>query len=214
MAQVLHASYSGYFPFCLTKGTPPQTGKGTNYPISLSLAKYMSWWWKVKTWEVSGGSTGNEIADGGNLYNRWTTISLNQDPIDTMEIGWTTQIESEQNLVCQEDRILSFGFNAFSIRSDENILSTNNSVIYFPPSAYVDGSTIYPEIILAGWYSTEPGDPKVQKKVDPNSSLKIDGITIPCYINWYPIWTEYADWNWTGNQSFEINPATYWPYNP
>jgi hypothetical protein len=208
MAKVLHASDSGYFPFCLTEGTPPETGRGTLYPISLSLTKYMSWWWKVKTWTLTGSSACNETAtppDEDPLVNNWTTIDLNQDT------EWTDGIPSEENLVCQGTRnILDIGFNG---NSNPFGNFTNSWSITFEDHAYIDGSTIYPRMYVSGWYDTySSGDSKVQAQLDPLSTFRIDGVLIPTYINWFPSWTEYSNWSITGSQSFDLNPATYWPY--
>jgi hypothetical protein len=216
MGKVLHASGSGYFPFCLTKGTPPQTGLGTNYPISLPLTKYMSWWWKVKTWNLTGNSACNETADEGNLVNNWTTTSLVQD--DT----YTADISSEQNLVCYIIRVIKrasesdqegVGFNGFSTGSFSQAF-TNLWIITFENHGYISGSTIYPKMNVSGWYdSLSAGDTKVQQQLDPISSFRIDGVTIPCYIKWFPSWTGFGDWSITGSQSFDLNPETYWPYS-
>jgi len=205
MGKVLSAQGSGYFPFCLTKGTPPSTGIDTEYPISLSLTKYMSWWWKVKTWNVTGSSTGNESWSGGG-YNNWTTTELVQDEY------WTSSISSEENLVCQTYRRLSFGFTAFASRSDGDQPFTNTSDIYFLAEAYIDGTIIYPRILVNGWYNISPSlYSNVAAALDPASHLTIDGIVIPCHIYWNPDQHENS-WSWTGSQNFVINPSTYWTY--
>jgi hypothetical protein len=210
MGKVLSAQGSGYFPFCLTKGTPPSTGIDTEYPISLSLTKYMSWWWKVKTWNVTGSSTGNESwydPTFGDGFNNWTTTGLVQDTY------WTDGITSEESLVCQGNvRKLTFGFNGHSIRQDYEEDFTNESNIYFYPEGYINGTTIYPRIIINGWYNTYASPySNVAAALDPASHLTIDGIVIPCHIYWTP--NEYANsWSWTGSQNFVINPSTYWPY--
>ena len=208
MGTVLHASGSGYFPFCLTKGVPPLTGKGTDYPISLSLTKYMSWWWKVKTWELTGSSACNETATppgGQPLINNWTTTSLNQDT------DWTGVIPSEENLVCQVDRnILNIGFTGIS---NNEVNFTNNWFVYFYSNVYIDGSTVYPEMWVSGWYDSKiKGQTKVQAQLDPVSTFRIDGILIPTYINWFPNWAQYSNWSVTGSQSFDLKPKTYWLY--
>ena len=213
MGKVLHASGSGYFPFCLTKGTPPSTGKGTNYPISLSLTKYMSWWWKVRTWTLTGSSACNETAVSEGLSNNWSTTGLVQ------EDSYTSSIPSEENLVCQDIRIIQktsaggVGFDGFSTGTFSGPF-TNVWSITFEDHAYINGSTIYPRMRIAGWYDTfSAGDPKVQAQLDPLSSFRIDGVTIPTYIKWFPSWTQYSDWSITGSQSFDLNPETYWPYS-
>jgi hypothetical protein len=211
MGKVLHASGSGYFPFCLTEGTPPETGRGTSYPISLPLEQYMSWWWKVKTWTLTGSSACNERAtppDAEELVNDWTTTGLNQDD------SWTSSIPSEENLPCQSTRVISpIGFDGVSV-GDLAGPFTNNWSVFFEANAYIDGSTVYPEMNVAGWYdSLSAGDPKVQAQLDPVSTFRIDGVLIPTYINWFPTWTEYDDWSITGSQSFDLEPETYWPYS-
>lgn len=213
MGKVLHASGSGYFPFCLTKGVPPSTGLGTNYPISLSLTKYMSWWWKVKTWNLTGSSACIETADGGNLVNNWSTTSLVQ------EDSYTSSIPTEEKLVCEDTRLIlneaqgGIGFNGNSIQLGS---FTNTWSITFEDHAYINGSTIYPRMNVGGggWYdSLSPGDTKVQTQLDPLSTFRIDGVLIPTYIAWYPSWTSYSDWSITGSQSFDLNPDEYWEYS-
>jgi len=193
-------AHIGYFPFCLTKGTPPETGKGTDYPISLPLTQYMSWWWKVKTWELTGSSTGRErwSNDG---YNNWTTTGLVQD------IYWTGNVSTQKQLVCLNLRFISHGFNGIS---DPQGPFTNTSFIQFFPEGYINGTTVYPKMILSGWYSTIPGHPKVQAALDPVSTLSIDGINIPCHIFWIPGQRNDPEWGWSGRQKFELTPKTYW----
>jgi hypothetical protein len=219
MAKVLHASGSGYFPFCLTKGTPPETGLGTNYPISLPLTKYMSWWWKVKTWRLTGSSACIETAtppEGSPLVNNWTTTSLVQDD------SYTSSIPTAQTLVCVLVRVIKrasesdqegVGFNGFSTGTFSQAF-TNLWIITFENHGYISGSTIYPKMNVSGWYdSLSPGDTKVQEQLDPLSSFRIDGVTIPCYIKWFPNWTQYSNWSITGSQSFDLNPDEYWDYS-
>jgi hypothetical protein len=65
-----------------------------------------------------------------------------------------------------------------------------------------------------GWYdSLSSGHPKVQEQLDPISSFRIDGVTIPCYIKWFPDWVSFPDWSISGGQSFDLNPDEYWNYS-
>ncbi|MDE1170317.1 MAG: hypothetical protein PW734_03770 [Verrucomicrobium sp.] len=61
---VLHLSRSGSFPFCVlpasglwdpTSSTLPAgyVGPGTYYPVGLSLADAMRWYWQAKTWQAA-----------------------------------------------------------------------------------------------------------------------------------------------------------------
>ncbi|NDC25737.1 MAG: hypothetical protein EBZ49_16625 [Proteobacteria bacterium] len=218
MGKVLHASYSGYFPFCLKEGQPPETGIGTSYPISLPLNQYMSWWWKVKTWRLTGTSVGNETANSGDNFNYWTTTSLNDDE------QWTSGIEKEESLICSSTRFIgdftnNIGFNGESLYQENGgtpstiVFSNNWRLSFLSSDVYLDGKTIYPNMIVSGWFNSQfPGDQKVQEQVDPYSFFYIDGIQIPCYINWFPAWTPYGDWAWTGSQIFNLDPLEYWSY--
>ena len=51
MGKVLHASGSGYFPGCVTDGTPPERSLG------LTLEQAMGMFWRVRTWEVRTSGT-------------------------------------------------------------------------------------------------------------------------------------------------------------
>lgn len=53
MGKVLHASYSGWFPFCVTESDGSNVGEGTEYPIAMSLNESMYLYWKVKSWQVN-----------------------------------------------------------------------------------------------------------------------------------------------------------------
>jgi hypothetical protein len=47
MGKVLHASRSGYFPFCIKERTTENVGAGTRYPIGLSLEDAMRAYWII-----------------------------------------------------------------------------------------------------------------------------------------------------------------------
>jgi hypothetical protein len=46
----LHASYSGYFPFCITEGGA--VGNNTSNPVGMSLDDAMALYWKPKTFRI------------------------------------------------------------------------------------------------------------------------------------------------------------------
>jgi len=54
MGRVLHASYSGYFPFCLSEGDPNSVGAGTAYPLGMSLENAMTLYWRIKSYRLTG----------------------------------------------------------------------------------------------------------------------------------------------------------------
>jgi hypothetical protein len=54
MGKVLHASYSGYFPACIEQSEPP----AREYTISGSLEDVMSFYWRVKKFNVTFSGSG------------------------------------------------------------------------------------------------------------------------------------------------------------
>jgi hypothetical protein len=55
----LHASKSGYFPFCLAEATEGEYGAGTVRPFEMSLEDAMALYWKYKSFKVTGSITGS-----------------------------------------------------------------------------------------------------------------------------------------------------------
>lgn len=50
MGRVLHASKSGYFPFCIKKAEPNDVGEGTGFPLKMTLKKAMELYWRIREW--------------------------------------------------------------------------------------------------------------------------------------------------------------------
>jgi hypothetical protein len=55
----LHASKSGYFPFCLEEATEGQYGPGTDRPFEMSLEDAMTLYWKYRTIKITGTISGS-----------------------------------------------------------------------------------------------------------------------------------------------------------
>ena len=55
----LHASKSGYFPFCLEEAAGGEYGAGTLRPFEMSLEDAMALYWKYKSFKVTGSIAGN-----------------------------------------------------------------------------------------------------------------------------------------------------------
>ena len=55
----LHASKSGYFPFCLEEATEGEYGPGTLYPFEMSLEDAMALYWKYRSLKITGSINGN-----------------------------------------------------------------------------------------------------------------------------------------------------------
>lgn len=56
----LHASYSGYFPFCIYEGVG-NIGDGTSYPVGMPLEDAMTLYWKAKSFRIV--ETWNSLRD-------------------------------------------------------------------------------------------------------------------------------------------------------
>jgi hypothetical protein len=61
----LHASKSGYFPFCLQEATEGEYGSGTIRPFEMSLEDAMALYWKYKSFKVTGSISGSFTGDPG-----------------------------------------------------------------------------------------------------------------------------------------------------
>lgn len=83
MGQVLHASYSGWFPFCLSPQEPPIFEDGsTYYPLGLSVTDAMLFYWRISQY---------------NLYANKPSVSYNK----TKQIYRSPAIATEEQLVCE-----------------------------------------------------------------------------------------------------------------
>lgn len=128
MGKVLHASYSGYFPFCLNEYDldPPFSAYS---PVSLQTA--MRIWWRIKKFRFYG------------------TYVLNPET-DPETRNWEIVVErnanSEENLVCNpnpgwttEFTLNTFGVSGFSL---ENIFQDGANYVVGSSfgAGFVDGS--------------------------------------------------------------------------
>jgi len=67
----LHASKSGYFPFCLEEATEGQYGPGTGRPFEMSLEDAMTLYWKYRSVKITGSISGNFTATVGPDFLTW-----------------------------------------------------------------------------------------------------------------------------------------------
>jgi hypothetical protein len=71
----LHASYSGYFPFCVDESGSYEVGDGTPWPIGISLDECMFLYWRAKSFNlVENWSTSSDIET---TVNGSTNITMN-----------------------------------------------------------------------------------------------------------------------------------------
>lgn len=67
----LHASKSGYFPFCLEEATEGEYGSGTGRPFEMSLEDAMAFYWKYRTIKITGLIGGTFIETDGDETLTW-----------------------------------------------------------------------------------------------------------------------------------------------
>lgn len=91
MGRVLHASGSGYFPFCLYTGTTG-IGQGTMRPFGITIENCMEMFWRVRRWRA-------EFECGGiNLIHEF--LNLGGEPGRGSGGGGYPAPESEEQIVC------------------------------------------------------------------------------------------------------------------
>jgi hypothetical protein len=93
MGKVLHASASGYFPFCITDGEPPLT---SDFYLELTLEQIMAIFWRVKTWE--GKTSGSYIYTPYPGAPEDELVTFSPNSFETMSTNY--YVENEENLVC------------------------------------------------------------------------------------------------------------------
>jgi hypothetical protein len=99
MGKVLHASYSGYFPFCTQQGTPSSSKEY----LSLSLLEAMTLFWRVKKWEVKvTGVLNYTYPPSGDSYRFLQSLTYPSDSFFECETRGTN-ITTEEDFVCVQD---------------------------------------------------------------------------------------------------------------
>jgi len=157
MAKVLHASYSGYFPFCITAGPDPA------YLFnSADITSAMSLWWKVKKIRFYGVFGIPDFAPEN--YYDWELI---------VERNAT----SEESLVCNPSP-------SWNIVSVLNLEPTAAGLGY--DYVYINNGNYVPEVSVFGLFKAEGSQLEFgfqyASVYDPitlrSKNISIDGITL------------------------------------
>jgi hypothetical protein len=141
MPKVLHASYSGYFPFCITKrdSVPTDDQGGTYYPIALTLEQAISLFWRVKKWTFQD------------------TLTPTSQPFSLNRGNSSPLPESEDGLVCVDgyryENVFynDDGFDSFSQIIDFDLFS--GQFISTSLRLLQIGSLYYPVLFFNGQFS-------------------------------------------------------------
>lgn len=138
MGKVVHASYSGYFPFCIKERTTESIGSGTPYPIGLSLENLMRFFWII-----------NEFSIGIPSKNYVTPVNFKNGEISSWNYDLEQQIvfrngfENEEDHVCYPRNCLTEACGGFPKDNTTTISSidftTFNGRLYFLDFSFVIG---------------------------------------------------------------------------
>lgn len=103
MGEVLHASYSGYFPFCIRNGIP--AGSENYYQFSTTLRDLMKIFWVVKEYEISvPGLAYTETVKMGEFFTNVSLVPDAEPPV----IWYMPPFAREEDYVCFSERQFEF----------------------------------------------------------------------------------------------------------
>lgn len=209
MGKVLHASYSGYFPFCTEQGTPSSSKEY----LSLTLLEAMTLFWRVKTWELKVNGELN-----------YTTGSLEKITYDNEEFfeceATGTSIATEEDFVCVQDadnfKFLTAGRlnQLYTFRDGDTISGSFRHYFDFSFTTLdkriiTDGSNFF-----VNFFSGLPSG-VVTKDEDlfPNNTKIVGSYSISFggFTKSGELLGPEGD-NVSGNLSLQIRAKEYWPY--
>jgi len=190
MGKVLHASGSGYFPFCIQESTSP----ACVFPLETIMKIY----WRVKRFQLTGSGIGTYPPPFEDI-----TGTFNFNPVEIPQ----TYANSEENLVCASgfsfNRSPDFGgivLNQYTANKNNlNLFSLN-----FTASFSDDGirNSLGGENGFNAFYGP-------YATTIPSTSLNIFGVNMPVYIT---IDGLPDDAYMGGDLQLTLTPLEYWSY--
>jgi len=197
MAQVLHASASGYFPTCIQTAPADKSNL-----VGGTLEQIMELYWRVKAWRLDSVSGGVNFDYGESGVTTFTYTASQQT------LG-SVNATNETNLVCNPSPLISATANyLFSYSGGSDNRSLEVMLNGFPGgggSRFSKENEIYymSFFFFMIYVSTQVTQYQV-------GSVTINGLSVPLYgsIDGPP------PTNITGNISASISPIAYWTYAP
>ena len=193
MAKVLHASYSGYFPFCVPSG---KITSGSF--IAVSLEEAMSIFWKVKimsfVWLSEQTATSNE----GDEFKIQRSLSYDE----------LIPIPNEQNLVCYPLPFLRYGVSTIIPDLELGLFVWGSMVqsrgtFYIPIDIYVGLGDNQPQTYTLNY-------PPYVEGQEESTTMNIFGHSVEA--RYWP--TGALDpINQFNPIQITLAPLEYWPYN-
>jgi hypothetical protein len=191
MGKVLHASFSGYFPTCITDGTPTPPEEY----LSLTLEEAMALFWRVKTWEARASGLFHDAVLEATIEYTSTSFA---DMTPFVTIG------QEEDFVCKGNQTFDFDRAATAtITPDGGGASNETGTMYFRynfSSVKKGGSTYYPSFTissinsLTSFYTSKIGTYKIT------------------YLDYDIVGDLFGSDGSSGSALIEINAREYWPY--
>jgi len=188
MGKVLHASYSGYFPSCITEATRE---KGI---VEGSIEDLMYIYWRVKTWELE------------NITGVFNTSPFNwQFDSSNIDLGSTTA-NTEERLVCGKN-FVSNNYVFFKVLTGDPVepeAAGDFSIFFSPIVTKKQNEEVYQMTFIQDFFVT--GSNRFSNNntaVLPQCGtivIKPIGVTVPIYGGA------------GGNLSIEISPVEWWSY--
>ena len=188
MGKVLHASGSGYFPFCIQESS----SDACVFPLETIMKIY----WRVKKFRLTGAGTGT-LPPPSPLAG--TEVFFTFDPVEIPQM----YANSEENLVCasefyfdQEGNFGGIGLNEGTISKKElNLFSLDFSVSFgFDSLSFIYGFNAFGGL---GLTTNSP------------HSLIIFGVSMPIFITVDGFGDEN---NMGGSMQLTLTPIEYWSY--
>lgn len=200
MAKVLHASESGYFPFCVPDGT---IDSGSF--IAVSLEDAMSIFWKVKIMSFSAyapESLGKGFEESLNSKIQRSLSSYELDPIP-----------DERNLVCHP--LFYWGYEAFDQDSDPEPdflfagYAGTGDIFKWDDMVQSGGSFYIPIDLYVGFGDNDNQTytlnyPPYDEEYEDSTTITIFGHSVQA--NYYTAQGGLAP------IQISITPLEYWPY--
>ena len=199
MGRVLHASYSGYFPFCISKDETIAVGPGTFYPIAMRLKDIMLAFWRVKTWKIT---------DNGSLSN----------------FNFQPETESGDFLLEEKDIVCNRGLYRTKIAREsypeesQTIRGLNWLLCFASPEVIFRNNQYWPYLNFNMTHIRDSDDGNFeflhgQSSKNFTYTEKGDFVTILGYrIQLYVRSTKLAPNVENVNYSASLSPSVYWSY--
>ena len=149
----LHASKSGYFPFCLEEVEEGNYGPGTGRPFEMSLEDAMAFYWKYRTIKITGSISGNFSGTVGPDFLTWAwTATGTGNLIDNAQ-------PKMSDLVCN-----SLFTRTFDVEKVNEDALPSDPIAIIPPTS--EGQISY-AVEAGGSFIKTPPNPQEEIKIYP-----------------------------------------------